>query len=46
MVKKATISLSYVGEEKVMTINPPIIGETICHLSIGDVRDVLVSQKG
>ena len=26
MVSKATISLSYVGEEDVMTINPPIIG--------------------
>ena len=46
MVSKATVSLSYVGEEDVMTMNPPIIGETICHVSIGQMREVAVWGKG
>ena len=46
MIGKATISLSYVGEAAAMTMNPPIVGETICHLSIGEAREVAVWEKG
>ena len=46
MVSKATICLSYIGATGMMTMNPPILGETICHASIGEVRDVAISNKG
>jgi hypothetical protein len=35
LVSKATVGLSYVGEAGAMTLNPPVMGEMICHASIG-----------
>jgi pyruvate/2-oxoglutarate dehydrogenase complex dihydrolipoamide acyltransferase (E2) component len=29
-----------------MTMNPLILGETICHASLGEARDVAVTNKG
>lgn len=45
-MSKATVSLSYIGQAGLLTMNPPILGQTICHASVGDIRDVAISNKG
>lgn len=35
MISRATICLSHIGTAGLMTMNPPIIGESVCHASIG-----------
>jgi|JI6StandDraft_1071083.scaffolds.fasta_scaffold169399_3 2-oxoisovalerate dehydrogenase E2 component (dihydrolipoyl transacylase) len=46
MIGKSTICLSDIGEIGGMTMNPLIFGEMVCHVSVGEVRDVAISKNG